>query len=140
MKAGGEGVDKGWDGWHHRFDMSFSKLWVLVMDREAWHTVVHGVTKSRTQLSDWTELNWKRELERLTESIIYDSAHLPDLPKHANLKKKNWTQGEAAVECFCLLQRSSQHDLCFIYKFHRLLIKMSNTVHPIKDQTSEKQR
>ena len=34
-----------------------SRLWVLVMDREAWHSAVHGVTKSRTQVRDWTELN-----------------------------------------------------------------------------------
>ena len=37
--------------------MSLSELQELVMDREAWHAVIHGVTKSRTQLSSWTELN-----------------------------------------------------------------------------------
>ena len=39
-------------------DVSPSELWELVMDREAWRAVIHGVAKSRTGLSDWTELNW----------------------------------------------------------------------------------
>ena len=46
------------DGITDPMDTGVSKLWELVMDREAWRAVIHGVTKSRTRLSDWTELNW----------------------------------------------------------------------------------
>ena len=50
------------DGVTDTMDMNLSRLRELMMDREACHAAVHGVTKSRTRLSDWTELNWTEDI------------------------------------------------------------------------------
>ena len=55
-------------GWHHySMDLSLSKLWELVMDREAWHAAIHGVAKSQTRLSNWTELILQPKICDLSE-------------------------------------------------------------------------
>ena len=52
------------DGITNSMDMSMGELREFVMDREAWHAAIHGVAKSRTQLNDWTELNWRVHLPK----------------------------------------------------------------------------
>ena len=60
-------------------DVSLSELRELVMDREAWRAVIHGVAESRTQLSDWTERNWRQNEK-------------PTLPDTTFCKKVAWEQ------------------------------------------------
>ena len=66
-------------------DVSLSELQVLVMDREAWRAAIHGVAKSRTRLSNWTELNLaKVNSDQLSQIIFFINIHF--LKEHS----KTW--------------------------------------------------
>ena len=62
-------------------DVSLSELQELVMDRESWRAVIHGVAKSRTRLSDWTELNWTED------NVKHSNIHITGVPEGEEKEK-----------------------------------------------------
>ena len=73
------------DGTTDSMDVSLRELRELVMGREAWHAAIHGVTKSRTRLSDWTELNWI--FHCVCVPLLSADGHVRLLPYHGYCKQ-----------------------------------------------------
>ena len=112
-------------------DMSLSRFWKLVMDRETWHAAVHGVTKNQTWLRDWTELRslgWalskdqcpyeKRSGHRQTQredpmKIQEGDRHLQAKGRGPWKKANPWSWTSILQNCFSIVQASQPLMLCY---------------------------
>ena len=91
------------DGITDWIDVSLSELRELVMDREAWRAAIHGVVKSQTRLSDWTELNWMFLMKYLLKSSNFKCCNkTKQKPAINNRSKKVLITKLGTLICFLL--------------------------------------
>ena len=99
LKAGGEGGDRGWDGWMASPNVNLSKFGEIVKDREAWCAAVHGATKSWTRPRDWMITMLHRSTSTDMKSsqtvIIY---LLKCLSVSQGLTDSSWVQQNSTVQ------------------------------------------
>ena len=105
------------DGITDSIDMGLGGLWVSVMDREAWRVVVHGVTKSQTWLSNWTELTLLLYIGSFlgeTSLVIAREAYIFTAPNPGEKKKSYSLPTESALvgSTKCLFLRPEECSHC----------------------------
>ena len=104
-------------------DVSLSELRELVMDREAWRAAIHEVAKSRTQLSDWTELNWTGNSYDDHSSKIQNGPHFltfkPVKQQHQGELIYVSSEADSRAHCWCWHMATAKLSSFHVLPFHR---------------------